>query len=213
MESKRFFNQTYLMNIEDYSETEDVWWNKGTLHITLSLSAIYMVTIFSLQKYMKNRPAYEFRTPMVMWSGVLAIFSIIGAIRTIPERFHVLYNYGWRDSVCNGEYYTGPVAFWSLLFTLSKVYEFGDTIIIVLRKQKLTFLHWYHHVTVLIFTWHVRESKACTSLGRWFAMMNYSVHALMYSYYTLRALKIQVPRAIAMCVTILQILQVWKKKC
>lgn len=43
--------------------------------------------------------------------------------------------------------------FWATMFVLSKVPELGDTIFIVLRKQPLIFLHWYHHATVLVYSW------------------------------------------------------------
>lgn len=43
--------------------------------------------------------------------------------------------------------------FWSTMFVLSKVPELGDTLFIVLRKQPLIFLHWYHHATVLVYSW------------------------------------------------------------
>lgn len=39
-------------------------------------------------------------------------------------------------------------------FSSFQVAEFGDTVFIVLRKRPLLFLHWYHHVTVLVYTWH-----------------------------------------------------------
>lgn len=32
--------------------------------------------------------------------------------------------------------------------------ELGDTLFIVLRKRPLIFLHYYHHVAVLIYTVH-----------------------------------------------------------
>ena len=36
----------------------------------------------------------------------------------------------------------------------SKLPELGDTIFIVLRKQRLIFLHWYHHITVFVYCWY-----------------------------------------------------------
>lgn len=37
------------------------------------------------------------------------------------------------------------------LFNVSKVFEFVDTIFIVLRKKPLMFLHYYHHVVTMLF--------------------------------------------------------------
>ncbi|KAJ6218427.1 hypothetical protein RDWZM_009826 [Blomia tropicalis] len=96
-------------------------------------------------------------------------------------------------------------SFWTWLFILSKAPELIDTVFVVLRKQKLIFLHWYHHATVLIFTWYAYADEAST--GRWYSTMNYSVHAVMYTYYALRACGIKIPRQLAMSITISQILQ------
>jgi elongation of very long chain fatty acids protein 6 len=76
--------------------------------------------------------------------------------------------------------------FWTLAFVLSKVPELGDTVFIVLRKQPLIFLHWYHHVTVLIYSWY--SYSEYTAAARWFVVMNYIVHSVMYSYYAFKAL-------------------------
>ncbi|CAG0887127.1 unnamed protein product [Darwinula stevensoni] len=95
--------------------------------------------------------------------------------------------------------------FWTWMFILSKVPELGDTVFIVLRKQPLIFLHWYHHVTVLIYTWYSFSEFAAP--GRWFISMNYVVHSLMYTYYTLKAMRYRVPRAVAMIITICQVAQ------
>lgn len=46
-----------------------------------------------------------------------------------------------------------------------------------------------------------------TASGRWFIWMNYTVHAFMYTYYALRAMRKRLPKMAAMMVTILQILQ------
>ena len=91
------------------------------------------------------------------------------------------------------------------LFALSKIFELGDTVLIVLRKQKLIFLHWFHHILALIYTWYSYGQNI--SLGRWFVSMNLFVHTIMYGYYALRSIKIILPKPIAMTITTLQIVQ------
>lgn len=95
--------------------------------------------------------------------------------------------------------------FWTWLFVLSKLPELGDTIFIVLRKQPLIFLHWYHHITVLMYSWF--SYTEYTASARWFIVMNYCVHSLMYSYYALRAMRFNPPRFIPMLITTLQLTQ------
>lgn len=95
--------------------------------------------------------------------------------------------------------------FWTWLFVLSKLPELGDTIFIVLRKQPLIFLHWYHHITVLIYSWF--SYTEYTSSARWFIVMNYCVHSVMYSYYALRAMGYKPPRFIPMVITSMQLTQ------
>lgn len=95
----------------------------------------------------------------------------------------------YQDTVCTDpiqSYGTGPCGFWVMLFIFSKVPELIDTVFIVIRKKRLIFLHWYHHVTVLLFCWNSFATAAGS--GLYFVAMNYSVHALMYGYYCLQAL-------------------------
>ena len=154
---------------------------------------------------MDSRPRYELRPVLATWSGVLAIFSIFGAARSLPELIGVLNANGLEYSICVPSYLENATAIWAVLFTLSKVYELGDTLFIVLRKQPLIFLHWYHHITVLIYVWYSYPEK--TAAGRWFMTMNYVVHSLMYSYYALRAMRYRLPKWISMLITVLQLSQ------
>ncbi|GLJ24545.1 hypothetical protein SUGI_0469310 [Cryptomeria japonica] len=77
----------------------------------------------------------------------------------------------------------GRLFFWSYVFYLSKFYEFVDTIILVLKKRPLTFLHVYHHavVVVMCFLW-LEYSQSLQIIA---LITNASVHTLMYTYYLL----------------------------
>jgi len=91
------------------------------------------------------------------------------------------------------------------MFVISKAYELGDTVFIVLRKQPLIFLHWYHHISVMIYVWYSYTDH--TSPGRWFMVMNYTVHSFMYTYYAARAMRFNVARWVNMFITSMQISQ------
>ena len=99
----------------------------------------------------------------------------------------------------------GSAGFWTMLFIFSKVPELFDTMFIVLRKKPLIFLHWYHHVTVLLYCWHSYATRSAA--GLWFISMNYSVHAIMYFYYFLKAVGVKV--SWARLVTTFQISQMF----
>lgn len=66
-------------------------------------------------------------------------------------------------------------------------------------------MHWYHHITVLIYSWF--SYTEYTASARWFIVMNYCVHSIMYSYYALRAMRFSPPRFIPMVITTLQLTQ------
>ena len=45
----------------------------------------------------------------------------------------------------------------------------------------------YHHITVLAYSFFCLSQY--TANARWFILMNYTVHSIMYSYYACRALR------------------------
>ncbi|XP_034632736.1 elongation of very long chain fatty acids protein 3 [Trachemys scripta elegans] len=189
-----------------FDELQAIQWMRENWRKSFSFALAYVLLIFGGQHVMKQRRGYDLRKPLVLWSLSLALFSIIGTLRTWGYMGFVLSTSGFKQSVCDPGFYNGPVSkFWAYMFVLSKVPELGDTVFIVLRKQRLIFLHWYHHVTVLLYTWYAYKDMVAG--GGWFMTMNYSVHAFMYSYYTVRAAGLRVPRPFAMVITFTQILQ------
>ena len=194
---KKFFNDQYV-------DTKRIWMTNNW-HLSLIYAFVYIVAVFSGQKLMKNRQKFEMRQALVAWNFVLAGFSIIGAVRIWPEFIHSIATKGLQYSYCSRDYTYGVSGCWAWLFILSKVPELVDTLFIVLRKQELIFLHWYHHATVLVYCWF--SCKDFAASGRWFVIMNYTVHAVMYSYYGFRALRFKIPKWVNMAITSAQLSQ------
>eukprot|EP01055_Gregarina_sp_Pseudo9_P005895 Gregarina_sp_Pseudo_9__5894@NODE_92_length_4347_cov_50_466806_g84_i0_p2_GENE_NODE_92_length_4347_cov_50_466806_g84_i0NODE_92_length_4347_cov_50_466806_g84_i0_p2_ORF_typecomplete_len335_score44_92ELO/PF01151_18/3_6e65_NODE_92_length_4347_cov_50_466806_g84_i032074211 len=168
---------------------------------------MYLLFIWFGPKYMANRKAFDLRGPLKYWNLALAIYSFWGASRVVPHIFVFLWRYGWHATLCSPPVFTygrGAVGFWTMTFIYSKFFELVDTIFIVLRKRKLNFLHWYHHVTVLMYTWDAFVTEQPP--GLYYCGMNYFVHAVMYFYYYLAAAMDKPPKW-GMIVTILQIAQ------
>jgi len=158
--------------------------------------------------YMKSRDPWQWRKILAVWNLSLCIFSWMGAMRTAPQLVYNLSTMSVRDNLCTDPRITigyGSCGLWIQLFVLSKFPELLDTFFIVIHKKNLIFLHWYHHITVLLYCWHsyVTYSPA----GIFFAVMNYGVHAIMYGYYFLMAIKMKPAWLNAMCITAAQISQ------
>ena len=67
--------------------------------------------------------------------------------------------------------------------------EFVDTIFLRLRKKPVIFLHWYHHIMTMIYCWYGNQLGTFFNCSGWyFASMNLTVHAIMYTYYGLAAM-------------------------
>ena len=204
MNSGFYYNTPFSFE-RDFNEHNAIQWMLENWTVSIWLSLIYIALIFAGRWYMQSRSKYDLRPWLAVWSGVLAIFSILATIRLMSEVIYIVYTYGWNYSVCFPSIYFGDSAFWAWLFTISKAYELGDTMFIILRKQPLIFLHWYHHVTVMIYSWYTYANYYAP--GRWFATINSLVHSFMYSYYCLRALRVRVPKKVSMSITFIQISQ------
>jgi len=176
--------------------------------ISIYASILYVLFIFSTKFLMRNREPFRLTGILTTWNIVLAVFSIVAFLRTLPEFLHVLTSEnGFHNSVCQWTSHNTATAFWSWLLLLSKMIELGDTVFVVLRKQNLLFLHWYHHVTTLLSWWVMYEAYEPNQL--WYVVMNSFIHGLMYSYYAIKALGLKVPRNCAMMITFLQLAQMF----
>jgi elongation of very long chain fatty acids protein 6 len=190
---KNFDSQKYTSWVASH------WW------IPILAIVIYLIVIFGGKKIMNEREAFDLKVPLALWNICLSLFSFLGALRTGPYLIAMILKTSIIGTQCDNTWYKGHAGCWALLMMVSKFPELIDTIFVVLRKKDLIFLHWYHHVTVLLFCWQsfIAQPKS----GIYFVAMNYSVHAVMYFYYFLQACKIRAPKWVPPAITSMQITQ------
>jgi GNS1/SUR4 family len=77
-----------------------------------------------------------------------------------------------------------PVANLLWLFYISKIWDFWDTIFIVLGKKwrQLSFLHVYHHATIFLFYWLNANMNYDGDIYLTI-LLNGFIHTVMYTYY------------------------------
>jgi hypothetical protein len=201
------YNYTGLCSYErEFDSNVSTKWMKSNWIHSFTLSVVYAVFLCYIgERIMSRRKAMILERPLLIWNCFLAVCSIVAFIRMSPEFLYSLYLYGFKWSICDPSCYYGVTGFWAYVFALSKAVELIDTVFIVLRKRPLTFLHVYHHITVLTYTWHAYKDR--TASGRWFGWINCGVHSVMYTYYACRSAGIRFNKWLPMTLTSLQLAQ------
>ena len=208
-----FYNLLPVFDFETMDSESVLSWMtflSENMYVPFALAALYLVVIFSIQAYLEDKKPFDLKYALAAWSILLAVFSVVGSLRTVPALFGILKERGMWHLVCGDTRYDWlfdkPAGFWTILFILSKIPELIDTLFIVLRKKKLITLHVWHHITVMTFCWHSLATLGMNGLI--FSAMNLTVHALMYTFYALTALGYR-PTVYAKSITFLQILQMF----
>ena len=174
-------------------------------HWSFYLSLFYYASMRLVERAMRHRKPFDLRGPLLCWNIGLALFSLVALIRFGEDVLHQYWHHGIVLTVCQCGHPNRVVAFWALLFLISKVVEMGDTLFLALRKRPIIFLHYYHHMAVLVCSTHVGADNASPAML--FIPMNFLVHTFMYSYYALTSCGVRVPRWAAMCITSAQTVQ------
>merc|ERR1711977_433464 len=128
------------------------------------------------------------QAPLCGVEPVTPLFSLWGVSVAVPYIFNSLTQKGFHYTVCADEIRFGPgslcdsaMGLAMTLFMFSKIPELFDTVFLVLMKKKIMTPQWWHHATVLLYSWW-SAMNALPSCGP-MAAMNYSVHGIMYFYF------------------------------
>jgi len=165
-------------------------WMAERFWICIAVAIFYLVSIFGIQEYLKDKKKFDLKYSMAVWNLFLGIFSFCGAIRTTPALFGSLSRGGVYGVLCEnglGDWVVNnPAGPWAVVFLWSKIPELVDTYFVVLQGKKLIVLHWVHHFSVMMYSWHGASTMSYNGIV--FIAMNYTIHALMYFFYFLGAL-------------------------
>lgn len=142
---------------------------------------VYLGGIWLLHRAMKTREAWSLKSIsaihnmiLCIWSAIMFIGVVVGLLQRVQEG-------GMERLYCDSEAPSGPVYFWMYIYFLSKFVELFDTVIIILKKKPLIFLHVYHHAIVVLMVWlWMTGSLVFSGIGMAF---NTFVHVFMYYYY------------------------------
>jgi elongation of very long chain fatty acids protein 6 len=123
------------------------------------------------------------KTLLKYWNLFLALLSMCMLLGMGIPLIEFVLKHGLEEAICDSQHrlWIGAAAFWVYVFAISKYAELLDTVFLILRKKPVTFLHWYHHASVLVYTWFAVVNGFTP--GWYFAIINSAVHTLMYFYY------------------------------
>jgi len=156
-------------------------WAFTEFSTAISIAFLYLIFVVVGSTIMKaGVPAMD-PYPIKFIYNVSQIF--LCAYMTV-EAFMVAYRADY-SIVCNSyNAETPPVGNLLWLFYVSKIWDFWDTIFIVLGKKwrQLSFLHVYHHFTIFLFYWLNVNSQYDGDVYLTI-LLNGFIHTVMYTYY------------------------------
>lgn len=160
------------------------------LHEVLAAIAAYYVIIFGGRALLRNTEAFKLNFLFQLHNLFLTTVSFTLLILMVEQLIPMISEKGLYYAICNLGAWTQPMVTLYYMNYIVKFIEFIDTVFLVLKKKKLTFLHTYHHgaTALLCYT----QLVGTTSISWVPISLNLGVHVVMYFYYFLAARNIRV---------------------
>lgn len=166
------------------------WFLIESVYVTYALVALYLVIVWKGRQLMEKREPLQLKSTMMAYNFSMVVFNAY----IFAELVAVTFFNPEFSLVCQTVDYSNDekavrlaaVCWW---FFFSKILEFADTFIFILRKKnnQVSFLHVYHHATMPMLWW-IGVRYVAGGASYFSATVNSFIHILMYSYYFLSAL-------------------------
>ncbi|CAL8068632.1 unnamed protein product [Calicophoron daubneyi] len=158
----------------------------GSLRASCLLSSIYLLSISYLKSYMNKRRSFDLNRLVFLYDVFMVVFNayMVKEALKVGIDEDLLYKCKPRTEAPSPQL---ARVIW--LFHISKVVECMDTVFFILRgKLRLvTWLHVYHHSTMIPYTWMLAYWHAGEQAIH-LVLVNGSIHVIMYTYYAIAAL-------------------------
>ncbi|KAF0985695.1 hypothetical protein HZS_1155, partial [Henneguya salminicola] len=167
--------------------------------LVVSILFIYLACVLLGPKFRKNKNPLELRKFMLYYNLVvvsLSAFTAYGAIKSVLS-IPNLFNIHHKERIISNHGSGFKLVLFNYMYLISKIIEFTDTIIFILRKKfnQVSLFHVYHHASVFIVVWHQFKyypgpfgNIYAYIVGMPLVILNSIVHVFMYSYYLLSGL-------------------------
>lgn len=177
--------KTALKYVDPRTKDWFLLWSDPVPAVTLTL--IYLTIVIFGPRYMKHREAFHIPAWFLfVYNMALVILSIYMVEELAVGIYRARYNLLCQPMVASNDENEMKIANVLWYYFFSKAIEFLDTILMVVRKRftQITFLHVFHHSTMLIIWWIVMSW--IPGGQAWFGpILNSAVHVFMYAYYGL----------------------------
>ncbi|KAL5033000.1 hypothetical protein RTP6_001025 [Batrachochytrium dendrobatidis] len=143
----------------------------------------YFCTIGILRIYMYGRDPMKLNTVTAYHNMFLCVISLAMFVAGAFGTYHRAMSRGIDEIFCSNDPdgMRGLLPFTLYMYYLSKFIELFDTIILILKKKPVIFLHWYHHSIVMLMVWSwLQYDVAFATQGM---IANTLIHVFMYYYY------------------------------
>jgi len=151
----------------------------------------YLISLPIGRAIMKDRKRLELKGFSMLHNSFLILLSLYMCVESLRQAW--ILGFGFVGNGVENSAQGIPMARVMWIFYFSKVLEFVDTWIMILKKneRQITFLHIYHHSTIF-FIWWIVVYYAPGGDAFLSAAQNSFVHVWMYLYYLLASLGIEV---------------------